>query len=114
MSTVSKKFDYSKFKKYKPVHISTYIDHKEQVKSFIGKTYDILKVVSFGLNQLRNPKVRNQKIGKVYKSKGGVHLPSENLKIIQGFLQAQHISAKHYLRKVIERGAWEWKSDRTG
>ena len=111
MSTVNKKFDYSKFKNFQPVHISTYIGHKEQVKSFIGKTYNILKIVSFRLNQLRNPKVRNQKIGKVYKSEGGVHLSSENLKIIQGFLQAQHISAKLYLRKVIERGAWEWKSD---
>ena len=107
MSTVNKKFDYSKFKKYQPVPISTYIGHKEQVKGFIGKTYDILKIVSFGTSQLRDPKVRNQQIAKVSKSKGGVYIPSESLKIIQGFLQAQHISAKHYLRKVIERGVWE-------
>ena len=111
MSTVNKKFDYSKFKKYQPVHISTYIGHKEQVKSFIDKTYDILKTVSFGIKQRRDQKATNQKIAKVYKSESGVHLSSESLKIIQGFLQAQHISAKLYLRKVIERGAWEWKSE---
>ena len=107
MSTFRTKFDYSKFKKYQPVHISTYLGNKEQVRSLIGSTYDILKVVSFGIKQLQKPKVKDRKSCKVYKSKGSVQLSVEDMKIVEGFLQVQNISAKHYLSKVTKGGSWE-------
>ena len=105
MSIVKTKFDYSKFKKYQSVHINTYRGHKEQVRSLIDSTYNILKVVSFRIKQLQKPSVGDQKSCKVYKSKGSTQLSIEDLRIVQGFLQLQNISAKHYLRKVTEGGA---------